>query len=789
MFRNHLKLVFRRLRKERLFTFVNIFGLTIGLTAFLLISLYVRDELSYDQFHSNKENIYRVISEYEKRGVSGMIASDFVEFFSEDIPEIKSYTRISAVGGEYSLVSNNDKRLNTKGVFFVDQNFFDFFSFELLNSPASGSFSESGSGIITESLSKKVFGDENPIGQLVEINKGEKYIISAIAKDPPSNSTIQFELLLFKQGLFKNDFERMHGIKTVVTYLSILPEHEKEIIARKIMAAREKPIYSRFTKENEYSLLSLTDQRLKAPYERDFFAKNDMRYVMLFSGIGLVVLVLALINYINLVTAQSIKRKKEFGLRKVIGADRKHLIFYQLIESTMITMISFLFAFAAAERLIPTFNDLLEKDISLQYLSSDFFIWVLLAGLLLGLVSGIYPAFNIARVKPLSLLNEKTNSARGSNWFRKGLVLFQFITTAILISVLMIINGQMKFLKEKELGYNTDFLITIPLDRDSTHLYKVLKQEIWTVSGVQSTSLNGFRVGGSWTTSVMDKPNVQGEGAKGVARDVIYGDNDLIKAMGINFYWRSNSYESRAFGENKMLINYSLAKKLEWLDNPEGKRLYGWNDQKGKEVVGIVNDFHMKSLKDEIQPMVIYSLGKWGTSNLLVRLEGSMGGNTMSQIGDIYVGMFDRPFEFDFLDDQVKAFYKKEQGQFKLFQIFSSLAIFISLLGLVALTIYMIELRRKEVSIRKVLGASVQRLILMLNREYTILVVVAFLIASPIAYYAMQDWLAAFKYRIEISPMLFVGGFLGFLAMCWMVSIFQSLKVSGENPADVLREE
>ena len=270
----------------------------------------MRDELSFDKFHTNKDNIYRVISEHERLGINGTVPSDFVEFFSADIPEMESFTRVSTIGGQFALVSAKQKKLNSSGVYFVDQNFFEFFSFELLNSSSAGAFSETGSVVITESFSNKIFGDKDPVGQELEFNKNEKYTVSAVATDPPKNSTVQFEALLYKHDYFKNQFEERNRYKNVITYVSNHFEHNRTAVELKIADARSKPPYSKWIEKTNYSLFPFTDQRLNAPYENGFFEKNDIRYVMLFSAIGLVVLGLALINYINLVTAQSTRRKK-----------------------------------------------------------------------------------------------------------------------------------------------------------------------------------------------------------------------------------------------------------------------------------------------------------------------------------------------------------------------------------------------------------------------------------------------------------------------------------------------
>ncbi len=784
---NNLKLIVRKLRKEKLYAVTNILGLTIGLISVLLIALYVRDELSFDKFHANKEGIYRVISSTENRGIKGRIPSDFVDYFKEDVPEIEDYTRMSKVA-ERTLIDANDKQLNVPGVLMIDPNFFDFFSFALVNASNQGVFSESGQAVISQSLSQRMFGSIDPIGQEILVEKGNRYIISAVAEDAPKNSTIQFDLLLYRQGYFKNDFERMHGYRTAITYVfsnTNMPSR----VAQKIADTSHKTPYSRIISKDKFSLLPLTDQRLNASYKSFDFEKNDILYVRLFSGIGIVILLLALINYVNLVTAQSIRRMREMGIRKIIGAEKRQLIFYQVLESYLLTVVAFLLAFAVSERLMSAFNLILDKDISIEYFSLEFFIWTVITSLLIGVIAGLYPAFYISKVRPLALLKKEISSNRSGSWLRKGLILFQFIVSALLVSVLAIMSNQMSFLKQKELGYNTDFVLSVPLDRDSTHLYEKLRTSFRSIAGVQNTSLSGFRIGGGYVTGVLDGSNTQGEGAKAVAQEVVYADASLMPTLGLEFYWKSETYDPGKLADDQMLINYTLAEKLGWLAVPEGKRLFGWNDVVGREVVGVLSDFHLKSLKTEVEPIVILPLGDWGTDNLLIKMEGGAGLNSFKEMASQFESLFDRPFEYHFLDDQIAGFYKKEEGQFMLFKIFSGLALFISLLGLVALTVYTVEQRRKEVSIRKVLGASIHRLILLLNKEYGLLIVIAFSIATPIAWYLMKEWLSVFVYRIGLNPIYFVVAFLGVLILSFLTVLLQSYRACSQNPAEVLRND
>jgi len=791
MFRTNLKLIIRKLRREKLYAFVNILGLTVGLTAFLLIALYVKDELSFDKFHEDKDRIFRMIVDNNRTGYRSAVPSDFIEYVAPKTAEIESYVRISKAE-QPALVEYEAKSINVEKGYFVDKNFFEFFSFRLVNGTAQNVFNNPHEVVITETLASKLFGPDNPLGKVVTLEKGEEFSVSAVVEDPPKNSTIRFDMLLYKdKDIFKTP-EGLGGFRQLVTYVKLNNGlGNLDDLESKITAFKTSTPYARQLENWNFELLPLEDQRLRAPYEADSsFVSNDIQYVILFSGIGLVILLLALINYVNLVTAQSLSKMKEIGLRKVIGAAKGQLMAYQLLESMVFTVVSFLLAFAIAERVMPIFNGMLDKDISVQYFSPQFFSWVILLGLLFGLLAGVYPAFYISKYKPLTLLAK--NSGKGKRgWLSKALVLFQFAASAILIVVLFIINSQMSYLKSKELGFNSDWLVAVPLDTDSVNVFQTFKNEVSKISGVENSSLSGFKLGGMWSISIFDAPKQgrDGDNHVAVATNACFADTDILNLLKVKYKWKSPELENGILKPNQIVINESLAKLMKLEEIPQPKRLYGWSDNEGLELAGIVEDFHFMSLKSEIEPLAIQPMTAYGVSNLLIRISANDVQNTLAQVGETFQTQFERPFEFQFIDDQVADFYKKEQGQFLLFKVFSGLALLISMLGLLAMTFYSVEQRRKEVSIRKVLGASVKKLILMLNREYSVLVLIAFIVASPIAYYAMQGWLEEFKYRITISPMLFIGACLGFLLISWLVTIGQSLKVSRENPADVLRDE
>ncbi|WP_422005748.1 FtsX-like permease family protein [Roseivirga pacifica] len=789
MIKYNLKLILRKLRREKIFTIVNLLGLVLGLSAFLAIALYVEDELSFDKFHEDSESIYRVVNNNENWGYSITSPIDYVNFYAPTIPSIADYNRLSSINTRRDgavLVEANGKTIYQKGAFRTDPNFFQFYGFQLMDGNPSSVFSSSESVVISTSLKEKFFGDSVAIGKEIVLNMTERYIISGIAQDPPKNSTIQFQLLAFEEAFFKNDFENQSGFLGVHTYLKVSEEQNIEVVAQQINESKDLPPYTDFLKEDHYELVPFTEQRLFAPYERDIFSKNDYQTVVIFIGIGLSILILAMINYVNLVTAMATKRVKEIGLRKVVGASRRQLISLQILEAIVMTIFAFVIAFAINERFIPILNEMLNKDIQLNYFSDVFFIWVFVFGIALGLLAGFYPALMISNFKAINLVTRNTFASGKKGYLRKFLVFFQFTISAILLIVVSIISAQMDYLKNKDLGFQPEYLVSFPFYKDSTQSYQTFKNRVLNISGVEGASINGFQMGLRTESGIYDKENRKDEDVISSSITVVYGDTDFIETVGVSFIWKAESYNGE-LKDNQIIVGQSLAEKFKLFEDGTPKPLYNFN---GKlEVVGVVSDFHVESLKSEIQPTVVFPISDWGSRNLTVKVNSNVGRETLDEVGEIYQDIFQRPSEFYFLDQQIEDFYQKEQGQFRLFSSFTSLAIFISLLGLVALTVYSVELKRKEVSIRKVLGASIRSLLFLLNKEYSLLVVLSFLIAIPAGLYAMQNWLDQFVYRVEVGPLLFISAMALFLIMTWSVTIIQSLKVSGENPADVLREE
>ncbi|MGW8122178.1 ABC transporter permease [Roseivirga echinicomitans] len=791
MFKNNLKLIVRKLRKEKLYSFVNIAGLTVGLTAFLLIALYVRDELSFDKFHADHEELYRVYATDTTRDVKqGSIAPDLAGIILSDIPAVASAVRMIGAGGK-SLLTVGDQRIYSDKVIFSEANFFEMLDFKLVEGIAQSVLGQPYQAVITTVLAEKLFGDESPIGRTITLNKERELVVTGICETPPNNSSLRFDMVI-RSGVTEMDTQRPGSMMSALTYLKIPKEQDKAQVVKMINELKAKSSYGIFVRNDEFSLLSITDQRLHANFTYAYLTdQSDIRFVYLFSGIGLVILLLAVINYINMVTASSLKRAKEIGLRKVIGAQKSQLVWYQLVESVVVTTIALVMAFALTERLLPVMNELLGKTMELKYFSLEFLLFVPLMGLIIGLLTGLYPSFYISRYKPLVLLKNNMSGTSGKGGLRRILVGFQFLVAGIMILVTLIMHSQMTFLKKQKMGFDEELLVYVPLFEDLKGKSQVFKNEVLGMSGVSSATVTNWMFGqygqsgvfaGYFDSDVKDRPPY-------VNVSFVLGDEDVINTLGLKVLESVVGFDMSQLDSTKIVISKLVADGLGWKDESAiGKYVYQYAGHQRK-VVAVIDDFHSSSLKDEILPSVILKGESWSGENLMIRFEAEGHQGTLKEIKAKYESLLNRPFEFSYVDDEIEKYYKEEADQVALFNTFSGLAIFISLLGLMAMATYSAEQRKKEVSIRKVLGASMKQLILLLNKENGILVIIAFLIATPITVYVMQDWLSAFKYRINLQPTIFVMALVGFFVLNLLVTLLFSLKVSRANPADTLREE
>ncbi|MFY0593010.1 ABC transporter permease [Roseivirga sp.] len=801
MLKNYILVAYRSLIRDKFFSLLNLFGLTIGITAFLLIGLYVKYELSFDKFHSKRDRIYAYKTlYYTPEGTSGSdkFSLPAGSILKENVPEIEEIVQLT--GGYKALINVGNETFYDENWYYSNNSLFKTFDFEVIT--GAPNLEAASSVVITESMALKLFGDKNPIGELIQLNKTEQYYVSAIAADPPKNSYIQFSMIFSNINLlndlnqFENEDQSKWGTTANTYFLKAEGASEEQMIDKMRSVGREF-FGSRFFKDEdgtpnfEPSIIPYEDIYLKSKFTSGISPTGDIRYVYLFSSIAVLILLIACVNYINLATAKSLKRAKETGLRKVIGADKNQLLGLYLTESIVLTTISVFIAFALAERILPAYNDLIDRSIELSYGSIEFLFTIIVINLSIGVLAGLYPSIKLSRFKPVDAIRG-ARTAGGKKSVRRGLVFFQFLIAQMLIVVTIVIQSQLSYLQNKDLGYNREQALYINTYEEFGSDGEVFKTAVDQIPTVESSSYSS----GVFTRAAITffqlkevEGNEDDKSEEYIISDLFEADEDFIDMMEIEMVLgRKLDKSVSADVDGAIIINEAAVKKFGWEENPLGKKLKTWGRQ-DRIVVGVMKDFHNESLKAEITPTFVV-LNNKSTQYLNIRILPDDMSETIAKVESIWSELVpDRPLEYTFYDDKFDQHYQSERRLGKVFFIFASLAIGISLLGLIGLTAFTAEQRLKEIGIRKVLGASVKQLILLLSKEFVILSLVAFFVAVPISYYIMDGWLTEFKYRIDITLTVYAIAIVASIGVSWLVVCFQSIKVARNNPTNILRME
>lgn len=784
MFKTYINTFLRKFRKEKLFSLLNLGGLTVGLTTVLLIGLYIQDELSFDRFHAKSKEIYLLYQQTgERLAKSDRVPFRLADKLAEEVPEIDQAVHLQF---RPLLVSTNENAFVNNNVAYSTPELFEIFDFPLLFGDKK-KLEEPTSAYLTKEMAEKFFGDATlALGKDITVNEADVYTVQGVLADLPSNSTVQFDFLLPGEELFKKNSDRLDGQRgyfPTQNWLLINEDINKELLSEKMEAvAKDMPFYSIFEytkKDKNFFVLPLESYHLEAGLDYTTAKKSDIRYVYLFMAIGVLVLIIAVINYTNLATAQSIKRAKEVGLRKVIGASRNQVIAYYLTESFALVFISAILAFAITERLIPLANNLLDKELTLDYFSSLFFIIIFGATIFIGLLAGIYPAFILSSAKPLQALTEAKSKSK--NGFRKVLIITQFFIAQLLIIATVLIQQQLRFIQNKNLGYEREHLIEINMYDKALNKEQSFKNQLKNLSGVENVSLVRSTLSYN-DISFLTKDDIGVEEDKEIVFDFFSGDQDFVSTMGMELVMGENIKD----GENDMVITESAYEAFGW-DGFEGRKVNMMGDV--FTVVGVIKDFHNESLKAQVRPAGITS---WNNQVqfALVRLSPLTMKETITQLEELWNAMeTGRPFEYKFLDEAYEAQYRAEMNLGSLFLFFAGLAIFIAVLGLVGLSTFTIEQRLKEISLRRVLGATYNQLFQLFAKSYVGMILIGFMLAAPIVYYLANDWLAQFVYRIEPGVGTFGLAVVATMSISLTIILLQVVKTKRISPAENLRNE
>ena len=799
MIKNYLKIAWRNIWKNKVFSAINIIGLSVGMAACIVIMLFVSYEKSFDNFHT--KNIYK-LDEVQK--FPGMVSSQKVGLsmfpmgptLQADYPEVKNFTRIR--WQEKFQLTFGEKRVFIPEAFFVDTTFLNIFDFKLIKGDRNTALLKQHSVVLTEETAQKIFGNADPIGKTITHYGGDttSYSVTGIAANPPKNSHLQFDALFSFNTTFKPWMINNWGGNWLDTYLVLAPNTDVRAFEAKMPAYLKKHMKGDGWKYYELFYLPLKDIHANsATIGLDYlnYQKFDKNLTNLFLAIALIVLVIACINFINLSTARSAERAKEVGIRKSIGAYRFQLAIQFLGETVMLALIALVFAFALVEIALPFINNLSHRDLSLPIFSNPG-ITLLIIGCtaIVGLISGIYPAAYLSSFNPVTVLKGSIQTGKNKGMLRNILVVGQFTSAIFLMIATVLVVKQLYFMQHQDPGFSKDQVVTVPLNMVSPAKYDLLKQQLLTSNLVKGVTAAQDNLG-----SHLDQSGIEFRPSDAPKRQLtatrLITDADYLKLYKIKLLMGKNFSGEKPQEGREYIINEALAKEL-LKDQPKKPlssligQTFGY-DSLGT-IKGIAKNFNFNSLHYKIETLFMLSYKGDGFSTMSIKINGGETSKAVDFIKNTWKSTVpDIPFEYQFLDDHFNEVYQVDDQVSKIVGILAGLIIIISCLGLFGLASYSAEKRIKEIGVRKVLGASVQNITLLLSKNFLKLVVIANVIAWPIAWFVMYNWLQDFAYRISIQWWIFVvAGIISILIAFFTVS-FQSIKAAVTNPVKSLRSE
>ncbi len=803
MLLNYFNIALRNLLKNKVHTVINVFGLAFGVASVFLITIYIREELSYDRFHHQAEDLYRIvwISENPQTRTPHPMAQALVSDFPE-VENAVSLTPLWAAGltRETHSLRHPDKqeRYDEKNLLAVDTTFFDVFDFDVVKGDAREALKKVNGVLISESIARKYFGDEDPIGKHLAVDSASYLVeVAAVFKDVPSNSHFHFDILgsYVREKSF-DPADPFYSWKDFGHFNYIRLKHgtDPRALESKLLDWTTKyinfsPEDIRALKEQNFGfkLQPVTDIHLHSRLRWELEPNGNMEYIYILAAAAIFTLVIACVNFMNLTTAKSAERAKEIGVRKSLGALRNQLSVQFLAESVTIALISILVAVLIIESALPFFNYLTGVTFEIHYAQ---YLFILLAGgLLIGCVAGIYPALYLSGVKPHVIMKGKLlQTPRGSS-LRRALIILQFSISMMLISSAAIIFNQLGYIQNKNLGFRKDEVIVIPVkNEDGMARFDAFRNEMLRLDGVAAVSASSNIPGGQFNQhSIALSDRIQDV----VDASEAYVDFDFFKTLGIElaegrFFLRENPSDNKAF-----IINETAARQLNVTGSVVGKEIV-WNHDEGPvrgTVIGVVKDFNFQSLHEPIRPLV-FTLSARDFNHILIKVNTENFTARLSAIENVYKE-FEPIFGFDFtfLDEYLNQQYASEARTANILAVFSGVALMIACFGLFGMSMLMFYQKIKEVSVRKVLGASPYSLLVLLLGDFTKLVLLAVVIATPLAWYVMEDWLKNFSYQVDIHPLVFVISGMILIAISWITLSYFTIKASRLNPAETLKNE
>ena len=803
MFKNHLNIAWRTIKKDRLFTFIKIGGFAVGIAACLLIALFIRNELSYDQHYANKDQMYRVVFQGVLQGEvmkSTHFQLPFADALQSDFPEIVKAGKVNTIeifgAGKRGFRINGERESTFEENFIIaDQEAFDILEINLEQGYATTALTNPKSLVISKSKADKYFPNGNALQQTVFLDNdtSNPYTVTGVMQDVPKNSHLDFDFMLPVEDNYggwtnQNYFTYVlvnTNIQELEQKMSLIVE--KYIIPAQIKRGRSESFLD-VLRTAEYKLQPVSDIYLKSDLKmQDGLKHGDIKFVWLFAAIAIFVLLLAIINFINLSTAKSANRAKEVGLRKTIGAFRNNLVNQFLTESVIFSIISFVLGIVLAWALLPTFNEIADKNMVLPWSNWWFAAVLLISALLVGVLAGLYPAFYLSAFRPASVLKGKLSIGSKSGKLRSGLVVFQFTTSVILIIGTLIIYRQMDFIVSKELGYDKEKVVVLEGTNVLAGKMESFKEQLSALSQVKSvTASNYLPVDGGSRNGNTFMVDGQDDGGRGIPAQIWKVDYDYIKTLGIQLQkGRSFSKEFAFDSINSIVINTKMASELGLLD-PIGKKLN--NNSEVFTIIGVIEDFHFKSLKEDISALSLV-IGK-DIGSISLKLEKGNPADALASIEKVWnKNIPNQALNYTFLEQEFAQMHNDVRRMGKIFNSFALFAILVACLGLFALSAFMVEQRRKEISIRRVLGAPFKNIYQLLTIDFLKLILISICIAIPIGWYLMNRWLEDFAYRISIGWEIFLTAAFIALGIAVLTISYQSVGAALLKPTKGLRTE
>ncbi|SDS75142.1 ABC-type antimicrobial peptide transport system, permease component [Gillisia sp. Hel1_33_143] len=796
MFKLYLKSAFRNLWNRKFYSFLNMLGLAVGLATSVMLLMWVQNEWSFDQFHDQSENIYRVNSRFKTEAEDNVwsTAPGPVKVYAEDIPEIEELVRINFADGITISDKDSKKKFYKKTVAMADENFFDVFSFAFLYGSKEGAMNDPYSVILTKETAEKIFKNdlENAVGKQL-ISNGETFNIKGILKEIPKNSSIQFDAVIpmsYYGAMFKasGGNGRWKTIDTDVgnysfsSFAKLSENANPQSAASKMSASLAAAIADEGDFNISFQLQPLEKIHLISADGNDSSA-TQVKIIML---VVIMLLAIASINYINISTAQAIKRAKEVSVRKIIGANKQQLFFQFILETSLLFLFSIVLAIGLIYLLMPVYNFIAGNQ--LIFSITDGGVWKVIAISFFAtlIASSIYPAILLSSFKPIESLRGRVKSGFKTGTLRKGLVVFQFSMAIILLIATLFMSQQMDYMKNRDLGYSKENVVMVPLNSDARNHLDAIQNNLKNNEAIENVAVTSFSDFSSIDGSTGDLDWEGKSPNSSLIITQVYVEKEFIPTMKIELL-EGHNFRGTPADTSSFILNETAVEQM-GLQKPYVGKEIRFHAKKGK-IIGIAEDFNFKHLKEKVSPLIMFSF--WNIKNqLVVRTKAGQEKKAIAALASVfekYPG--EEPFSYSFIDEQFDARYKADEQSESLFEVFAGIAIFISCLGLFGLSTYTAQTRKKEIGVRKVLGANVTTIVSLLSKDFLKLVLIAILIASPVAWWFMQKWLEGFANRINIDWTYFLlAGFLA-IGIALLTVSFQAIKAAISNPVKSLRTE